>query len=116
MGKIYRTAFLVTICLRLPDDPFRAAAEPADEKLRSWGVTVPGGALDDGMGRVEAFLACDMLDELAFLHLHQSPGDLNLYREYSSQLRLPRLLAFQNLVRNPWFDRAWVIQEVSLAS
>jgi hypothetical protein len=61
MGKIYQKAFLVTVCLRLPDDPFGAVVEPIEKKLRFLGATVPEGALDEVMGRVEAFSACARL-------------------------------------------------------
>jgi hypothetical protein len=116
MGDIYWNASLVTVCLQLPDTPFDTATKPVENRLRSWGATVPEGAFDESMERTEAFSACDMLEELAYLDSHEGQGDLDIYREYAAQVRTPRWIAFQRLVRNPWFDRMWVVQEVSLAS
>jgi Heterokaryon incompatibility protein (HET) len=73
MGDVYRKAFLVTVCLQLPETPFHAAIEPIKATLRSWGVEVPEGALDEPMEKFEAFLAYDMLEELVFLDLRRLP-------------------------------------------
>ncbi len=116
MGDIYWKAFLVTVCLQLPDTPFDAVTKPVEKRLRSWGATVPEGAFDEVMERVEAFAASDVLEEMACLDLHEDQKDLDIYRKYSTQVRGPKWIAFQRLVRNPWFDRIWVVQEVSSAS
>lgn len=116
MGDIYWNAFLVTVCLQLPDTPFDAVTKSVEKKFRTWGVTVPEGAFDEVMERVEAFAASDILEEVAYLDLHEDQKDLDIYRKYATQVRGRRWIAFQRVVRNPWFDRMWVVQEVSLAS
>jgi len=116
MGDIYWKAFLVTVCLQLPETPFDVVTKPVEKKLRSWGATIPEGAFDEVIERLEALAASDMLEELAFLDSHEDQGDLDIYREYAPQVRRPRWIAFRRLARNPWFDRMWVVQEVSLAS
>ena len=94
MGDIYRSAFVVTVCLQPPE--------------QSW--------VREGLEWVEAALACDILDELVFLDLRLGSSEFDIFRRYGSQVRKPRWEAFQNLAANSWFNRVWVVQEVSLAS
>jgi hypothetical protein len=70
-GEIYGHAFLVTVCLQLPDTPFDVVTKLVERKLCSWGATVPEGAFDEVMERVEALAASDMLEEMAYLDLHE---------------------------------------------
>ena len=91
MGDIYGKAFVVSVCLQPPENPNNEAAGP-----------------------LEPLLASHILDELLWTDLWVSNG-LSVWLQYAPQCRKPRWRAFQNLVRNRWFDRVWVIQEVALA-
>lgn len=96
MRDVYRKAFIVSVCLQTP---------PA-----------PEGVLPMLNDISESFLATDMLHELVFLPLKRHKNDLEIYLEYAQRIRQPRWRAFQSLVRNPWFSRIWVVQEIVLAS
>ena len=91
MGDIYKKAFVVSVCLQPPENPDNEVAE-----------------------FLEPPLASHIVDELLWTDLRFSDG-LSVWLQYAPQCRQPRWLAFQNLVRNSWFDRVWVIQEVALA-
>ncbi|PMD41869.1 hypothetical protein L207DRAFT_413323, partial [Hyaloscypha variabilis F] len=99
MKVIYTKASIVSVCLRTPSATNGANPQPSRfHELR------------------EAFYASDVVHELAYLDLKTFSGDLEIYLKHAKSIRQPRWLAFQELVRNPWFTRIWVIQEVALAS
>jgi len=96
---IYTRASIVSVCLRTPSATNGANPQPSRfHELR------------------EAFYASDVVHELAYLDLKTFSSDLEIYLIHAKSIRQPRWLAFQELVRNPWFTRIWVIQEVALAS
>jgi hypothetical protein len=96
MRDVYRKAFTVSVCLQPP--PASQGVLPVQHEIS------------------ESFLATDMLHEIVFLPFKRHKNDLEIYLEYAQHIRQPRWLAFQSLVRNPWFSRIWVAQEVVLAS
>jgi hypothetical protein len=96
MREVYSNAFVVSVCLQTP-----AAPEGTDPRVHEMS---------------EAFLASDVLKELFSLNFKTYLSGLDLFFQYGSRIRQPRWLAFLALVRNPWFTRIWVVQEVALAS
>ncbi|KAE9369095.1 heterokaryon incompatibility, partial [Stipitochalara longipes BDJ] len=96
MRDIYTKAFIVSVCLQTSEAP-----EEAIPQLHEM---------------TEAIYASDMVLELAYRDLKTVSSELEVYRQYYQSIRMPRWLAFQALVRNPWFTRIWVVQEVALAS
>ncbi|KAH7117448.1 heterokaryon incompatibility protein-domain-containing protein [Dactylonectria macrodidyma] len=62
----------------------------------------------------DAHLAIQLLIELSVAtQLHSIHQVLASYKEESSS---PRFLALNKLVRNRWFDRVWIVQEVAMSS
>jgi hypothetical protein len=96
MRAIYTTASIVSVCLQTSRGP-----EGVTSLLHE--VT-------------EAFHATDVVYELAYLDLKTFSSEGEVYHQFHESIRNPRWLAFQALVRNPWFTRIWVVQEVALAS
>jgi hypothetical protein len=85
MKEIYQKAYAVSGCLLPPENVDNPAAE-----------------------YIEAHLASDIVDELLYTDLNPYRTDFSIWKTYASQIRQPRWLAFQNLLRNGWFDRVWV--------
>jgi len=96
MKEVYSSAFVVSVCLQ---------TSPAPEN-----TNIP---LHE---TTEAFLALDMLGEILMLDLTSFSSDLDVFLLYAGKVRTPRWLAFLEMVRNAWFERIWVVQEVALAS
>ncbi|PMD32319.1 hypothetical protein L207DRAFT_499999 [Hyaloscypha variabilis F] len=96
MKEVYSSAFVVSVCLQ---------TSPAPEN-----TNIP---LHE---TTEAFLALDILGEILMLDLTSFSSDLDVFLLYAGKVRTPRWLAFLEMVRNAWFERIWVVQEVALAS
>jgi hypothetical protein len=96
MRDIYTKASIVSVCLQTSK--------------------APEGAIPQLHEMTESFYASDVVFELAYLGLKKFSSELGVYRRYGKSIRKPRWIAFQALVRNPWFTRIWVVQEVALAS
>ncbi|PQE27849.1 Heterokaryon incompatibility protein [Rutstroemia sp. NJR-2017a BBW] len=62
----------------------------------------------------DSHLAFELLEELSYLT--QTLNMTDLYQIYSPQISMPKWQALNKLVRSPWFDRVWVLQEVAMAS
>jgi len=61
----------------------------------------------------DAHLAIQLLRELCF------EAEMNLLfiilRRYKHERRLKRFRALQKLIRNPWIERVWIVQEVAMS-
>lgn len=62
----------------------------------------------------DSHLAFELLQELSYFTQTLAMGEL--YQKYSPQISMPKWQALNKLVRSPWFDRIWVVQEVAVAS
>jgi Heterokaryon incompatibility protein (HET) len=96
IGDIYRKAFIVTVWLAQSSCTM--------------------GFVDELTNTINAHLALDLLEELRLTEMIVFGGKVAIYRAFASQRRSQRWYALMELLRNPWFDRIWVVQEVALAT
>jgi hypothetical protein len=67
--------------------------------------------LDEGE---DSHLAFSLISELLFITKAETM--MEIIARYKDEAPSPRWLALNKLVRSPWFDRVWVIQEMVFAS
>jgi hypothetical protein len=57
----------------------------------------------------------DVLEDLYYSSFSHPNAGMAMFRKLAPQSRQLRFESFREFLRNPWFDRMWVIQEVGLA-
>ncbi|KAH6674786.1 heterokaryon incompatibility protein-domain-containing protein [Halenospora varia] len=62
----------------------------------------------------DSHLAFELLQELAYFT--QSLTLTELITKYLPETSMPKWQALNKLVRSPWFDRVWVVQEIAVAT
>lgn len=92
MKDIYGKAFMVSVCLHPPEN--------VENEILEY---------------VESGLAAYLVNELLWTDLNFYANEKAIFDTYAPSVRQPRWAAFKNLVRNEWFNRVWVVQEVALA-
>jgi Heterokaryon incompatibility protein (HET) len=116
MKNIYSNAFFVSVCLQ----PSPIASNEAADYIKAY--QFPGflGLSENDKKEVvklsEPGMAADMIQELHWAFTKSSATELSMWIKYAGCSGQPRWLAFENLLRNNWFNRIWVVQEVALAS
>jgi hypothetical protein len=116
MKSIYSKAFFVSVCLQPPP----IAGNDVAGSLQTSQFLEFMGISENGKNEVaklsEPDLAADMIQELLWAFTKSSATELSMWLKYAGRNRQPKWLAFENLLRNDWFNRIWVVQEVALAS
>jgi hypothetical protein len=111
MGQIYKEAYQVSICMQPPNNSQWATRQAS---------MIPTSDLPISTSEVaeylEAWLAHYMVDKVANFDIEHSQKGQEILKTYSLHTQQPPWFDFQSLLRNAWFDRVWVVQEVALAS
>jgi Fe-S cluster biosynthesis and repair protein YggX len=111
MGQIYKEAYQVSICMQPPNNSQWATRQAS---------MIPTSDLSISTSEVaeylEAMLAHYMVDRVANFDIEHIQKGQAILQTYGLQTQQPLWIAFQSLLRNAWFDRVWVVQEVALAS
>jgi hypothetical protein len=116
MKNIYSNALFVSVCLQPPSITGNDVAETLQNNqfLEFLGISHDGRNVVAALS--EPGMAADLIEELLWVFMKSSATELSVWLKYAGQNRQPRWLAFVNLLRNDWFNRIWVVQEVALAS
>jgi hypothetical protein len=118
MEKIYRNAELTTVFLGRSPLP-----KERDQQIwLPWQFRYDGVRSDDEKTRQyfeDARLAFDLLNELRILDSALRSSEYNIYEVYdafrNSSSKSRQWDALLTMLRHPWFERVWVVQEVALA-
>ncbi|CZR60628.1 uncharacterized protein PAC_10524 [Phialocephala subalpina] len=125
MGEIYQKAHLVSVILVQKSD-IHAIKEHFVEIGRRYPRvhTVLDRAYFAALGPEEekyvsqyifSHYVSDVLEDLYYSSFSHPGAGMAMFRKLAPQSRQLRFESFREFLRNPWFNRMWVIQEVGLA-